>query len=156
MEDSISLMVNGRAMTLGVSYTARLCDVLRETLSLTGTHVGCSEGVCGNCTVLIYGKSARSCLSLAGQCDGARVDTVEAFTVNGELGPAQEAMVRHNAIQCGFCTPAFVVMLEELRHIPGAERWDDDTLRHHLSAVVCRCTGYQPILAAARFLLSGR
>jgi aerobic-type carbon monoxide dehydrogenase small subunit (CoxS/CutS family) len=155
MSTSISLVVNEHDEVLEIPAATRLCDLLRDGLCLTGTHVGCSEGVCGSCTVLVDGRSVRSCLVLAGQCAGARIETVEAFTAGDALGPAQAALVEHNAIQCGFCTPGFVVMLEELRRRPEAAAWSAEELKGHLSAVACRCTGYRPVLAAALGLLRG-
>jgi carbon-monoxide dehydrogenase small subunit len=144
----ITVDVNGRSEHLSVEPRALLCDVLRDDLGLTGTHLACEHGVCGACTVLIDGDAVRSCLVFAVQADGAAVTTVEGLTPPDGLNPVQEAMRDCHALQCGFCTPGIVVsMTAYLRD--HADPSDDD-LREAMSGNLCRCTGYQGILAAAR------
>lgn len=146
--------VNGAKPPSPVSPLARLCDVLREQLGLTGTNVGCSEGVCGSCTVLVDGQPVRSCLQLAGQCDGSAIETIEGLRQDGGLGPVQLALAYSNAIQCGFCTPGFAMVLESLRrNLP--QRPDEAALTGALNAVACRCTGYAGVRRAADAILSG-
>lgn len=123
-----------------------LSDFLREELGLTGTHVGCEHGVCGACTVLLNGEPVRSCLMLAVQADGAEVETVEGLARGGQLHPLQQAFQRHHAVQCGFCTPGFLVMASWLvRHNPKPTEAE---IREALSGNLCRCTGYQNIVQA--------
>jgi carbon-monoxide dehydrogenase small subunit len=144
----ITVDVNGRSEHLSVEPRALLSDVLRDDLGLTGTHLACEHGVCGACTVLLDGDAVRSCLVFAVQADGAAVTTVEGLTPPDGLNPVQEAMRDCHALQCGFCTPGIVVsMTAYLRE--HADPSDDD-LREAMSGNLCRCTGYQGILAAAR------
>lgn len=144
----LSLNVNGRQHQLVVEPRRLLCDVLREDLGLIGTHVSCELGVCGVCTVLIGGKSARSCLTLAVQAQGHEIETVEALNQEQGLNVLQQAFQDHHALQCGFCTPGFLVVLSALlRDKPDASDTDIDDV---LDEVVCRCTGYQNIVKAAR------
>jgi carbon-monoxide dehydrogenase small subunit len=149
----VKLTLNGGDSTLDVETTERLCDTLRDRLDLTATHVGCSEGVCGACTILLDDVPARSCLVLTVQCDGARVETLEGLTPHQGLSPAQQAFVQNRAIQCGFCTPGFLTLIEGLRRQGDAASWDEATLKRELSAVACRCTGYDGIVRAARAVL---
>ena len=145
---SITIDVNDRTEHISVEPRALLCDVLRDELGLTGTHLACEHGVCGACTVLIDGAAARSCLVFAVQADGTRVTTVEGLTPDEGLSPVQEAMCDNHALQCGFCTPGIVVsMTAYLDENPNPS---DEDLRQALSGNLCRCTGYQGILAAAR------
>ena len=145
---SITIDVNDRTEHISVEPRALLCDVLRDELGLTGTHLACEHGVCGACTVLIDGAAARSCLVFAVQADGTRVTTVEGLTPDEGLSPVQEAMRDNHALQCGFCTPGIVVsMTAYLDENPNPS---DADLRQALSGNLCRCTGYQGILAAAR------
>ncbi len=123
-----------------------LVDFLREDLGLTGTHVGCEHGVCGACTVLVDGEAARSCLMLAVQANGAELTTVEGLMAAGRLHPLQQAFHEHHALQCGFCTPGMLLTaLDLLRTNP---RPSEAEIRQGLSAVLCRCTGYQGIVNA--------
>ena len=143
---SISVTVNGRAITKDVPARLSLADFLRDTLGLTGTHVGCEHGVCGACTVVIDGKIARSCLFLAAQAHGHQIETIEGATATGRLQKLQEAFVRRNALQCGFCTPGILLTAAEL-----LERTDQPTrreIRDYISGNYCRCTGYQAIVDA--------
>jgi carbon-monoxide dehydrogenase small subunit len=145
---SIRLKVNGTAVEAEVEPRLTLADFLREKLSLTGTHLGCEHGVCGACTVLVDGRAARSCLMLAVQGDGAEITTVEALARDGELHPLQQAFVEEHGLQCGFCTPGFLMALHELL----GENPDpsDAEIRDVLGGQICRCTGYQSILRAVR------
>ena len=143
----IALTVNGEAVTREVPVRLTLADFLRHEMMLTGTHLGCEHGVCGACTVLVDGRTARSCLMLAVQADGASVRTVEGMAENGRLSPLQQAFVDHHGLQCGFCTPGVLATLSELLATnpdPG-----EDEIRSWLSGNICRCTGYQGIVDAA-------
>ena len=140
--------VNGFAVEEQVEPRLLLSDFLRHTLGLTGTHVGCEHGVCGACNVLLDGRAVRACLLFAVQVDGHAVTTVEGLGEEGASHPAQTAFVDHGALQCGFCTPGFLVSLAEL--LPELAGLEDSALRESLSGNICRCTGYQAIVAAAR------
>ena len=144
---SIDVVLNGEAVTLSATPRWTLADAVRAH-GLTGTHLGCEHGVCGACTVLLEGEPVRACLVLAVQAAGARVDTVEGLAQDegGELHPVQAAFREARALQCGFCTPGFVVLAAWLvENEPDA---DEDRVREVLSSNLCRCTGYGPILAA--------
>ena len=145
---SISVSVNGKNEVAEVEPRLLLADFLRETLDLTGTHVVCEHGICGACTVLMNGDSVRSCLTFAVQADGATIETVESLGDIDELGPLQEAFREHHALQCGFCTPGMLMTATDmLRKYPLVT---DDDIRDGLSGNICRCTGYQNIVAAVR------
>ncbi|HVU73613.1 MAG TPA: (2Fe-2S)-binding protein [Mycobacteriales bacterium] len=155
----INLTVNGTARTADVEPRLTLADFVREELGLTGTHLGCEHGVCGACTVLLDGAAVRGCLVLAVQADGSEVTTVEGLSgPDGELSPVQEALRQCHGLQCGFCTPGFVVsitaLLEQHRaraHAPGTPAaLTDEQIREGLSGNLCRCTGYQGIVRAVR------
>jgi aerobic carbon-monoxide dehydrogenase small subunit len=145
----ISVTVNGERHDIeGVEPRMLLSDFLRDTLGLTGTHVGCEHGVCGACTVLVNGDSARSCLMLAVQTNGADIITVEGLGSSEHLSGLQEEFREHHGLQCGFCTPGMLMTGEDLlRKYPLAT---DDEIREGLSGNLCRCTGYQNIVAAIR------
>jgi carbon-monoxide dehydrogenase small subunit len=144
----ITVIVNGVARHAVVEPRLLLADFLRHTLGLTGTHVGCEHGVCGACTVLIDGDSARSCLMLAVQADGRGVETVESLGRIGQLNTLQESFHEHHALQCGFCTPGMLMTATDLlRKYPLAS---DDEIREGLSGNLCRCTGYEHIVKAIR------
>jgi aerobic carbon-monoxide dehydrogenase small subunit len=146
---SITLTVNGDVHELAVETRWLLSDVLRHQLGLTGTHVGCEHGVCGCCTVLVDGQPARSCLFFAVQADGADVRTVEGLAGrDGRLHPLQTAFRRHHGLQCGFCTPGFLMAaLSIYREAPAMT---DEELRVALGGQLCRCTGYVGIVEAVR------
>jgi carbon-monoxide dehydrogenase small subunit len=148
--------VNGVARTATVEARLLLSDFLRHELGLTGTHVGCEHGVCGACTVLLNGRSARSCLTLAAQCATAEIQTIEGLTASGRAAEVQAAFGRHGGLQCGFCTPGFVVSVVELVEDPDTAGLSDVELRDRLAGNLCRCTGYAGIVAATRTLLAGR
>ena len=151
---AISVAVNGDTHRREVEPRLLLSDFLRHELGLTGTHVGCEHGVCGACTVLLDGRSARSCLTLAVQADGSEVETIEAQGSPAQLGRIQEAFRQHHALQCGFCTSGFIMtIIDMLRHHPLET---DEQIREALSGNICRCTGYQNIIAAVRELARER
>jgi carbon-monoxide dehydrogenase small subunit len=145
----IRLTVNGIEHAVTIPVRLLLSDLLRYHLGLTGTHVGCEHGVCGCCTIMLDGDPVRSCLLFAVQADGAAVTTVEGLAAaGGELHPLQEAFRREHALQCGFCTPGFLMTL-----VPFLERNPEPTeaeIRDALSGNLCRCTGYQNIVKAVR------
>jgi aerobic carbon-monoxide dehydrogenase small subunit len=144
----ISLEVNGTTYRIEVEPRRHLADALREDCRLTGTHLGCEHGVCGACTVLVDGQPVRACLMLAVQAQGKPVRTVEGLARGDELHPLQHAFWEHHGLQCGFCTPGFLMLaaglLENDPDIP------DEELVHALSSNLCRCTGYQNIIKAVR------
>jgi carbon-monoxide dehydrogenase small subunit len=146
----VRTVVNGRALEAEVEPRRLLADFLREDAHLYGTHLGCEHGVCGACTVLVDGEPVRSCLMLAVQADGHEVTTVEGLTENGAgLHPLQEAFREHHALQCGFCTPGFLITsLHLLREQPDID--DEDEIREALAGNLCRCTGYTNIVDAVR------
>jgi aerobic-type carbon monoxide dehydrogenase small subunit (CoxS/CutS family) len=143
---SVRVTVNGRVYEGRCESRKLLVDFLREDLGLTGTHVGCEHGICGACTVLVDGEAARSCLVLAVQANGASLVTVEGLMEEGRLHPLQQAFHEHHALQCGFCTPGMLLTaLDLLRANPSPT---EEEIRHGLSAVLCRCTGYHGIIKA--------
>jgi carbon-monoxide dehydrogenase small subunit len=144
----IELTVNGEARRATVEPRKTLADMLREDLRLTGTHLGCEHGVCGACTVILDGRAVRSCLVFAVQARGAEVTTVEGLAPDGELTPMQAAFQAEHGLQCGFCTPGFVVSATAL--LDRNPDPSDDEIREGLSGNLCRCTGYQGILRAVR------
>lgn len=143
----VALSVNGKAVTAEVEPRLTLAGFLRRTLGLTGTHLGCEHGVCGSCTVILNGAAVRSCLMLAAQADGAAVVTVEGLAGEGELTPLQQAFRKHHALQCGYCTPGVLTTLHAL--LTDEPAAGEARIREVLSGNICRCTGYQPIVAAA-------
>jgi aerobic-type carbon monoxide dehydrogenase small subunit (CoxS/CutS family) len=142
----IRLTVNGQLREGRCETRKLLVDFLREDLELTGTHVGCEHGVCGACTVLVNGEAARSCLMLAVQANGADLLTIEGLMKDGRLHPLQEAFHEHHGLQCGFCTPG--MLLTALDLLQTNPRPTEAEIRQGLSAVLCRCTGYQGIVMA--------
>jgi aerobic carbon-monoxide dehydrogenase small subunit len=145
----VVLTVNGDRYDVEVEPRRLLSDVLRHDLGLTGTHVGCEHGVCGCCTVLVDGEPARSCLMLAATAEGARIDTVEGLAkADGTLHPLQEAFQRHHGLQCGFCTPGFLMLASTVYR--DAPAMTDEQIRTALGGQLCRCTGYVGIVRAVR------
>ncbi len=142
----VRLTVNGQAREGRCETRKLLVDFLREDLGLTGTHVGCEHGLCGACTVLVNGEAARSCLMLAVQADGVELLTIEGLSTDGTLHPLQEAFHDHHGLQCGFCTPG--MLLTALDLLQTNPRPTEVEIRQGLSAVLCRCTGYQGIVKA--------
>ena len=142
----ITVTVNGDDVSERVDARMSLVDFLRETLALTGTHVGCEQGLCGACSVRLDGEVVRGCLTLAVQCDGARVDTIEGVSDSGEIADLQTAFEKRNALQCGYCTPGMLLTAQELLRggaVPSREK-----IRDRISGNYCRCTGYQAIVDA--------
>jgi aerobic carbon-monoxide dehydrogenase small subunit len=150
----IRLTVNGEAVAETVEPRMTLVDFLRETLGLTGSHVGCEHGVCGACTVRLDGVVVRGCLTLAVQCDGATVETIEGVSDAGTIADLQEAFRVRNALQCGFCTPAMLLTAQDLLSNGGVP--SRDQIREHLSGNYCRCTGYHAIVDAVESVAKGR
>jgi carbon-monoxide dehydrogenase small subunit len=145
----ITLNVNGKQLTGTAEARMTLADFLRDELGLTGTHLGCEHGVCGACTILLDGRSTRSCLMLAVQAEGHELRTVEGLAAaDGTLHPIQEAFSAKHGLQCGFCTPGFLMSVHEL--LEDNPDPDEDEIRSFLSGNLCRCTGYQNIVAAVR------
>ena len=142
----VNLTVNGEPVSREIPVRLSLADFLRGDLGLTGTHVGCEQGACGACTVRLDGHIVRSCLVLAVQADGARVDTIEGLTAAGELVALQAAFHERNALQCGFCTPGMLLTAADLlRRTPSPTR---EEIRRHIGGNYCRCTGYHAIVDA--------
>jgi aerobic carbon-monoxide dehydrogenase small subunit len=144
---TVTLTVNGEAVQATLPARTPLIDLLRETLGLTATHLGCAHGVCGACTVRVDGQSVRACLMLAAQADGARVDTLEGLSDTGDLADLQDAFHRHNALQCGYCTSGMLITAAELLDAADTPP-DRATIRDQISGNYCRCTGYQAIVDA--------
>lgn len=144
----VELTVNGDIYSEMVDARFSLADFLRERLALTGTHLGCEHGVCGACTVLVDGVTVRSCLMLAVQAQGSEVTTVEGLASEGEYHPIQQAFHEEHGLQCGFCTPGFLLATSEL--LENNPQPTEDEIRQNLSGNLCRCTGYQQILAAVQ------
>ena len=144
----IALLVNGATYEVNVEARRTLVDVIRDDCGLTGTHIGCEHGVCGACTILVDNQAVRSCLMFAVQAEGRDIRTVESLDAEGHLHALQEEFMRHHALQCGFCTPGFLMLaLAALKVNPAM---DESALRDVLSSNLCRCTGYETILQAVR------
>jgi xanthine dehydrogenase YagT iron-sulfur-binding subunit len=148
-----TLRVDGVEHKLRLDARVTLLDALRETLGLTGTKKGCDQGACGACTVHVDGKRIVSCLMLAAQCDGRDITTIEGLAENGELHPVQEAFVRHDAFQCGYCTPGQIMSALSLL-TEGRARTDEE-VREFMSGNLCRCGAYPNIVAAIREVAEG-
>jgi aerobic carbon-monoxide dehydrogenase small subunit len=144
----IALDLNGRSYRVRVEPRRTLADAIRDDCGLTGTHIGCEHGVCGACTVIVDGQVVRACLMFAVQAQGRRIRTVEGLANGGELHPLQRAFMEHHGLQCGYCTPGFLMLAAGvLEREPDI---GDDALADVLSSNLCRCTGYQNIVAAVR------
>ena len=145
----VELRVNGTDYRINTEPRRTLADALREECGLTGTHLGCEHGVCGACTVLLDGSPVRSCLLFAVQATGSEIRTVEGLAADdGALHPLQEAFWRHHGLQCGFCTPGFLMLSTAV--LESTPDIDDEELREALSSNLCRCTGYQTIVEAVQ------
>ncbi len=144
----ITLTINGEVYSGQIEPRKLLVDFLREDLGLTGSHVGCEHGICGACTILVNGESARSCLMLAVQADGAELMTVEGLAEDGKLHPLQAAFWEHHGLQCGFCTPGMLMAAYDLLQTNPTP--SEEEIRAGVSAVLCRCTGYQGIVQAVQ------
>ena len=154
MEHTLSLTVNGTKLSRTVEPRTHLIDFLRDEIGLTGSHIGCEHGVCGACTVRVNGNIVRGCLTLAVQCEGKVVDTIEGLSDTGELAQLQQAFHERNALQCGYCTPGMLVAaLDLVKTEPEASR---ARIREYLSGNYCRCTGYQAIVDAIETVLTLR
>jgi carbon-monoxide dehydrogenase small subunit len=144
-------MVNAERIERPVLVRQHLVDFLREELDLTGSHLGCEHGVCGACQVMVDGQVVRGCLTLAVQTDGKQVQTIEGLSDSGELALLQDAFLKHNALQCGFCSSGMLITaLNIVRHHPDSNR---EEIRDHISGNFCRCTGYQAIVDAIESVL---
>jgi aerobic carbon-monoxide dehydrogenase small subunit len=144
----VALTVNGAPHEAFVEARKLLSDFLREDLGLTGTHVGCEHGVCGACTIFLNGQTVRSCLMLAVQADGAEITTVEGLARGDQLSPLQQAFWRENAFQCGYCTPGMLITATEL--LARNPTPTEAEIREGIASVLCRCTGYEPIVRAVQ------
>ena len=154
MRRAITLTINGASKTREVETSQLLVEFLRDTLSLTGTHVGCDTSQCGACTIIVDGRATKSCTMLAVQADGSTVTTIEGLAKNGELHPLQTAFTKEHALQCGFCTPGMIMSAADLlarRPYPSVTE-----IRHALEGNLCRCTGYQNIVSAVRSAAADR
>jgi aerobic carbon-monoxide dehydrogenase small subunit len=151
---AITLTVNGEEVHETVDVRQSLVDFLRERLGLTGSHVGCEHGVCGACTVRLGGGLVRGCLVLAVQCAGGEVETIEGVSDRGEIADLQDAFIRRNALQCGFCTPGMLLTAQDLLAHGGVPSREE--IREYLSGNYCRCTGYQAIVDAVEAVARAR
>ena len=150
-EITVSFVVNGEEVHGSAEPRMTLADFLRDEIGLTGTHLGCEHGVCGACTILVDGHTVRSCLMLAVQAEGRELTTVEGLEASdGSLHPVQEAFSRHHALQCGFCTPGFLMSVVE--YLEEGPSTDEAEIRERLSGNLCRCTGYHNIVLAVQEL----
>jgi len=153
-EIPVTMTVNGRRRTVLIEPRKTLADTIREDCELTGTHLGCEHGVCGACTVLLDGEAVRSCLLFAVQAEGHEVTTIEGLSpADGSLSPIQEAFRQCHGLQCGFCTPGFIVSVHAF--LRDHANPTDAEIREGLSGNLCRCTGYQGIIAAVKMAASG-
>ena len=144
----VNIKINGKKISKEVSDTTLLVDFLRDKLALTGTHVGCDTSQCGACVVDLDGNSVKSCTTLVVDCDGSRITTIEGLASNGKLHPMQEAFKKHHGLQCGFCTPGMVMSAVDL--LNKNKDPSEQEIRDWLEGNICRCTGYQGIVAAVK------
>ena len=144
----LNIRVNGKKISREVSDNTLLSDFLRDGLSLTGTHVGCDTSQCGACTVHLNGNSIKSCTTLAVDCNGAEIITIEGLASNGKMHPVQESFKRNHGLQCGFCTPGMVMSAVDL--LQKNKNPSEKEIRNWLVGNICRCTGYQNIVAAVK------
>lgn len=147
----IALKINGERIEADVEPRTTLADFLREHLNLTGTHIGCEHGVCGACTILMDGISARSCIALAAACDGKDIRTIDGFTDDPIINALRESFSREHALQCGYCTPGMLISAYDL--VSRYSDLDEIELRQEMSGNLCRCTGYQGIVNAIQNVL---
>ena len=144
----VSLVINGKKVSREIEDRTLLTSLLRDILSLTGTHVGCDTSQCGACVVLVDGKSVKSCTLFAADIDGSKITTIEGLANNGKLHPIQEAFKKNHGLQCGFCTPGMVMSVADL--LKNKKNPNDQEIRDWLKGNICRCTGYQNIVAAVK------
>ena len=149
MKKAINITVNGTAQQHEVEPRLLLVHYLRDVLGLTGTHIGCETSICGACTVMVDGRSVKSCTMFAVQVDGAEVKTIEGLAANGVLHPVQQGFWEQHGLQCGFCTPGMILAATEL--LQRSPHPSDAEIRHGLEGNLCRCTGYQHIVEAVQF-----
>ena len=145
---SINIKINGKKISKEIPDHILLSEFLRDNLSLTGTHVGCDTSQCGACVVHLNGNSVKSCTTFVGDCDGAEVTTIEGIANNGKMHPMQEAFKKHHGLQCGFCTPGMVMSAVDL--LKKNKNPSEQEIRDWLEGNICRCTGYQGIVAAVK------
>ena len=151
-KSEITITVNGERFNEVVEPRMLASDFIREQLKLPGTHVGCEHGICGSCTIKIDGFTARSCLKFAVQLDGKKVETVESFKEKPETRNILEKFKAHHSLQCGFCTPGFLMIIDEL--LKSKIKFSENEIREALSGNLCRCTGYENIIKAANEILA--
>ena len=144
----VSVKINGNKITKEVSDNVILSDFLRDKLALTGTHVGCDTSQCGACVIHLDGNSVKSCTILVADCDGSEITTIEGLASNGKMHPMQEAFKKHHGLQCGFCTPGMVMSAVDL--LQKNKNPSEQEIRDWLEGNICRCTGYQGIVAAVK------
>jgi aerobic carbon-monoxide dehydrogenase small subunit len=145
---SVDFNLNGRVYEVNVEPRRTLIDVIREECGLTGTHAGCEHGVCGACTILVNDQPVRACLMFGYQAQGAAIRTVESLSDGRQLHPMQEAFIEHHALQCGFCTPGFLMLMVGL--LEAKPDMNEEDMRDALASNLCRCTGYENILKAVK------
>ena len=148
----INITVNGKKISKEISDHTILADFLRDELTLTGTHIGCDTSQCGACVIHLNGKSVKSCTALAVDCNGAKITTIEGLINNGKMHPMQEAFKKHHGLQCGFCTPGMVMSAVDL--LKKNKNPNEKEIRDWLEGNICRCTGYQGIVAAVKDVAS--
>jgi aerobic-type carbon monoxide dehydrogenase small subunit (CoxS/CutS family) len=144
----VAIVVNGRSYRRHIEARMHLADFLRHELGLTGTHIGCEQGVCGNCTVLVDGQAIKSCLMFAAQADGQHVTTVESLATDEELHPVQQTFKEEHGLQCGYCTPGFLMTATALA--AEGRKLTREELSEQLAGVICRCTGYRNVITAVQ------
>ena len=144
----VNLKINGKKISKDVPDNTLLSDLLRDKLSLTGTHIGCDTSQCGACVVHLDGNSVKSCTTLVADCDGGEITTIEGLANNGKMHPMQEAFKKHHGLQCGFCTPGMVMSALDL--LQKNKNPSEQEIRDWLEGNICRCTGYQGIVAAVK------
>ena len=145
---NVSVKINGKKITKEVADNTMLSDFLRDRLALTGTHVGCDTSQCGACVIHLNGDSVKSCTTLVADCDGGEITTIEGLANNGKMHPMQEAFKKHHGLQCGFCTPGMVMSAVDL--LQKHKNPSEQEIRDWLEGNICRCTGYQGIVAAVK------
>ena len=145
---TVNVTVNGKKISKNVQDNTLLSDFLRDSLSLTGTHVGCDTSQCGACVIHLNGNSVKSCTTLVADCEGKEITTIEGLTKNGKMHPMQEAFKKHHGLQCGFCTPGMVMSAVDL--LQKNNKPSEKEIRDWLEGNICRCTGYQNIVAAVK------
>jgi len=150
----ISLNINSQRYDVSVESRQTLADVIRQDCGLSGTHIGCEQGVCGSCTVVVDGDPVRSCLMFAVQAEGKKIKTIEGLATTEKLHPLQEAFSENHALQCGFCTPGFIMLIEA--YLEKNPEPNDDEIIDILSSNLCRCTGYQNIIKALKQIVADK